>query len=132
MKTHLIILGVITSLLAVSMSGCMDISDEEKIIGIWNRVDYDLEQTWEFTREGNLTVSGTDIEMIYMFNNGSLLTVVPVIDYVDIYNYRFDGNDILILNIVPMGGISDGGTGAIIDVGNSSSMITEFIFHRIS
>ena len=132
MKTHLIILGVITSLLVVSMSGCMDISDEEKIIGIWNRVDYDLEQTWEFTREGNLTVSGTDIEMIYMFNNGSLLTVVPVIDYVDIYNYRFDGNDILILNIVPTGGISDGGTGAIIDVGNSSSMITEFIFHRIS
>ena len=124
MKMHLMILGVVTSLLVVCMSGCVDISDEEKIIGIWDRVNYDLKQTWEFTREGNLTVSGTDLEIFYTFNNGSLFTIIPSIDYVDAYKYRFDGNDVLIL--IPMGGISDA------DTGETTDTDTEFIFHRIS
>ena len=131
MKMHLMILGVVTSLLVVCMSGCVDISDEEKIIGIWDRVNYDLKQTWEFTKEGNLTISGTDLEIHYVFYNGSLFTVIPSIDYVDVYNYSFDGNDVLILNIIPMGGITDADSGEIIDTDNSS-MITEFVFHRIS
>ena len=132
MKMHLMILGVVTSLLVVCMSGCVDISDEEKIIGIWDRVNYDLKQTWEFTREGNLTISGSDLEMSYIFNNGSLFTIVPSIAYVDAYQYSFDGNDVLILNFIPQqGGISDPATGDPINI-DDSSIMTEFIFHRIS
>lgn len=116
----------------MQMSGCFDgMTDEEKIIGLWERVNYYTEQTWEFTRAGNITISGINLEMYYMFDNDSLYTIVPKIGYVDKYQYNFDGDDILILNLVSGTGATDPDTGETIDSQNSS-IITEFIFHRIS
>jgi hypothetical protein len=138
MRKHLVIVGAITLLLFMQMSGCFDgMTDEEKIIGLWDRVNYLTEQTWEFTRTANITragyinISGSDLEIHYWFDSGFFYTMIPTINYVDKYQYNFDGDDILILNLVAGGGEIDPDTGEVIDPQNSS-MQTEFIFHRIS
>ena len=112
-------------------NGMTDEIAKEKIIGLWKRVNFDRYQTWQFTQDGNITISGSDLNVSYAFENGSLFIYYYVIEYVDKHQYRFDGDDVLILNIIAGGGAIDPDTGMIVDP-NDSPMITEFIFHRIS
>ena len=137
MRKNILIVVINVTLLSVMLSGCLNnpngMSDEtakEKIIGLWERVDYNTNQTWQFKQDGNITISGTDLNASYVFENGSLFIYYYAIEYLDKHQYRFDGDDVLILNVIAGGGAIDPDTGMIVDP-NDTPMINEFIFHRI-
>ena len=135
MRKHLVILGTIVILLTIVLIRYYthpdEKTDEEKIIGLWERINFHLEQTWQFTQDSNIIISGTDIDINYWFENGYLFTHYPVINYLDKHQYSFEDDDVLTLNLIAGGGAIDPDTGKIVDLENSS-IITEFIFHRIS
>lgn len=95
----------------VSLSGCLNQSGStdtgnapEKILGLWNRLNYDINQTWRFKSDNTLTISGVNLTIHYLFANSSLFVYYSPINYKDEYTYRFNGNDELILTLVPTNG----------------------------
>ena len=136
MRKQLVIVGIIVLLLTFVLilfyTHSDEKTDEEKIIGLWERINFHLNQTWQFTQDGNIIIIGTDLDINYWFENGSLFTHYPVINYLDKHQYSFaDDDNVLTLNLIAGGGAIDPETGKIVDLENSS-IITEFIFHRVS
>jgi hypothetical protein len=128
--------GIIVSFIIFILffTGCLNNYDhridEEKIIGIWERVNFDFDQTWEFTEDGIIYISGSNLNISYVFFEGFLYIIYPDINYVDKHSYNFD-NDVLTLELVAGAGAIDKETGEIIDL-KDPSIISKFVFHRIS
>jgi hypothetical protein len=131
MKKSIVLFIIFTILFFSIFSGCMNnsnndmnnndnhnnISDAEaqkKIIGLWYRTNYDRYQTWNFLSNGSVVISNTGLNMGYWFDNGSLYTYIPNIDYLDRYIYKFE-NDFkdLTLSLISNDVIIDPETGKI-------------------
>ena len=98
---------IITILLPcfVSLSGCLNQSDnngnpEEMILGVWKRMNYDSDQTWEFKQSGIVILSTSNLTITYWFENNSLFTSFIDIGFWNEYTYQFNGNDELKLNMI--------------------------------
>lgn len=134
MSKNLIVCVFLSLVLCVVMSGCLGpsvgMSDEEKIMGLWERVNFDLKQTWRFKDDGTIVISGTNLDVSYFFENDTLVVYYPVIQYADRFNYSFDGTDVLTLSYIEGAGAVDPNTGKPVDPQNIS-MVTELVFHRV-
>jgi hypothetical protein len=132
MKKYLVITVICMIIFITSLSGCNDIrSDEEKIIGLWERKNFDLEQTWEFTIDKNIIISNTNLTVEYWFDDNYLFTYYPEVNYVDQHEYFFNNNgNKLTLHLIGEGGVIDHDTGEVVDLENSS-IITDYIFNRV-
>lgn len=97
-------------------NGISDVEAQEKIIGLWQRTNWDTDQTWDFKSNGTLTIIGSDLIFNYWFDNNSLYTYLLNIDYLDQYEYKFNNNNNdLILSLISSDIIIDPDTGERID-----------------
>jgi len=135
MKKLIILLAILIILLFSTFSGCVnnsndnnneisDVEAQEKIIGLWQRTNWDMYQTWNFKSNGTLTLTGSDLIFNYWFENNSLYTHLPNIDYLDQYKYEFGNNNDLTLGLISNDVIIDPDTGERIDPGTIAFEIT--------
>ncbi len=140
MNKLIILFAILIILLFSIFSGCInnsndnnneisDVEAQEKIIGLWQRTNWDLDQTWDFKSNGTLTITGSDLIFNYWFENNSLFTYLPNIDYLDQYKYEFgSNNNDLTLGLISTDVIIDPDTGERID---PSTIVFEIILIRI-
>lgn len=142
MKKNIILLVTLTILIFSILSGCINnsnnndnnnISDTEaqrKIIGLWQRTNFNTYQTWNFLSNGTVIIGDASFTMVYWFENGSLYTYIQNIDYFDQYKYKFE-NDFkdLTLSLISNDVIIDPETGERIDPG---SIVFEILFKKLN
>jgi hypothetical protein len=94
---------VITLLITccIPLSGCLNQSNDpaQMIVGKWKRVNFIMEQTWEFKSNGTLDISKLNQTVDYWFANNSLNIFYNDLEFLDIYTYKFNGKDELVLTL---------------------------------
>ena len=111
MKKQIIIIGIFAMLLVVGLSGCINdsningetngetngepnSSDEERIIGVWERED---ERVFNYENDGSLHIELAADNYTYWFENGYLYDSVENTTIQYKYSVNFTSNDVMII-----------------------------------
>ena len=112
MKIKFVMVGAAFLLILIHMSGCVEKSDIEKIIGVWQNVETDAK--WRFTQDGEIKTNFTGEYVIlkYQLEEGNILNTSvssydPSLDEWETYYYKdryvFESDDVLILESLEVG-----------------------------
>jgi len=118
---------VIVILVLVSLCGCTS-SDQHKIVGSWKRMNWDSDQIWSFEEDGMINMSTNSFEIYYGFDDGKLWIFYPNLGYLDTFEYTFENDDVLTLDLADDDDIIINKTSGPV----TDSPYNHFLFHRVS
>lgn len=112
MKKKFVMVGAAVLLIGIVISGCVEKSDVEKIIGVWQNMETDAR--WRFTQDGEIKTNftGDYVIMKYQLEEGNILNTSvssydPELDEWETFHYRdrynFESDDVLILKSLEVG-----------------------------
>jgi hypothetical protein len=125
----LVFIASVTVLL-VSLTGCTSPhTDQQKIVGSWKRMNYDLDQIWTFRENGTIDIDTNDLAIYYGFEEGHLWMYFADPNFFDTFEYTFEGDNVLKLHLTDNDPILNQTGGTAVE---DNSSFLDFLFHRVS